>query len=133
MSYKAIRDILEYHLTQVTDVPNIVWESTNFVPTNGTPYVKTFFVPTTTRPSVMGETPQLRYDGLFRVFPYYPEGNGPQDVETCATNILTTFAATNDLSFNSETLRVEYSERTQIRQESPWVFIPITISWYYYT
>jgi len=132
MAYDKIRDILEYHITQVTDVPQIAWESVDYKPTDGTPYVVPELVPTSTRPTVRGENPQKKYQGLYRVKVYYPEGKGPQDIETCVNNILTTFDATKDLSYNGETLRVEYSERNQARTDSPWVYVIINIAWYYY-
>jgi hypothetical protein len=132
MTYKIIRDILEYHLTQVTDVPDIFWEGVDRSPQSGVPYVRPKFQPTSTRPSVRGSNPQKRYQGLYRVFVYYPEGRGPQDVETCVGNILETFDATKDLSFGGNTLRVEYSERGQVLTDSPWVYVPIDIAWYYY-
>lgn len=132
MAYNLIRNILEHHLTQVTDVPEIFWEGVSEQPTDGVPYIKFKFQPTSTRPAVRGIDPQKRFQGLLRVFPYFPEGQGPQAVEACVNNILETFDATKDLSYGGHTLRVEYSERGQVLTDSPWVYVPINIAWYYY-
>ena len=80
----------------------------------------------------MGVNPQKKYKGLYRVHVYYPEGKGPQEVETCVDNILTVFDATKDLSYNDDYLRIEYSDRSQVMHESPWVHIVVDVAWYYY-
>lgn len=134
MAYNIIRNILETNLITVTDLPStIFWETVPYQPSNGVPHIRPVFIPTSTRPAVRGTNPQLKYQGLYKVFVYYPEGQGPQDLETCVNNILTTFQATTDLTHSGNELRIEYSDRGQVLPESPWIMVAVDIAWYYYS
>ena len=117
-----IRAALESKLSSTSGLPPIAYENVAFVPTTGTSFLKVQYLPTVTRPAARGLNPQLRYQGVFSVTAYTPEGRGP---------------ATADISFTNAdaetiTVSIDYAERQQGMVDSPWYFTPINIGWYIY-
>jgi hypothetical protein len=73
-----IRAALESKLANTSGLPNIAYENVSFSPTTGTGFLQTAYIPTLRRPAVRGLNPQQRYQGVFVVTAYAPEGNGPK-------------------------------------------------------
>lgn len=135
--HNDIRAALESHLSNISGLPDIAYENVSFDPTTGTSYVKCQYVPTLRRPAVRGLNPQQRYQGIFAVTVYAPEGNGPATADATANTIIEAFEATTDISFTNAssetiTLSIDYAERQQGFVDSPWYYIPIDIGWYIY-
>ena len=130
--YKDIRSALESRLSSITDVPSIAYENVSFSPTTGQKYLEVKFLPTTRRPAVRGTSTQQRYDGVFLINCYAPEGEGPASADTLANNVMDAFEATTKLTQNSTTVFLDYAERQQGFVDSPWYFIPVEIGWYAY-
>jgi hypothetical protein len=129
---REIRAALETQLAQITDVPVIAYENVPYTPTTGTPYLQVTYLPVTRRPAVRGLSPQQRYDVLFSINCYAPEGNGPSAADTMAKNVLEAFEATTSITLNGVTVRINYAERQQGILDSPWFFVPVNISCYAY-
>ena len=129
---KTIRAALETQLANVTDVPSIAYENVPFSPTTGQSYLEVRYVPVTRRPAVRGLNPQQRYDGIFAINCYAPEGNGPAAADTLAKNVMEAFEATTKLTHNSKTVYIDYAERQLAFVDSPWYVVPVTIAWYAY-
>jgi len=129
---REIRSILETQLAAVNDVPQIAYENVPYSPTTGTSYIEVNFVPTSRRPAVRGLNPQQRYEGIFIINCYAPEGKGPAAAETIAENVMTAFEATTSLTTNNITVSVDYSEVRQGYLDSPWFVVPVSIGWYAY-
>jgi len=129
---KEIRAILEGHLSTVTDLPDVAYESVSYVPTTGTPYLQVMYMPVTRRPAVRGLNPQQRYDSLFAINCYAPEGSGPAGADTLAKNVLEAFEATTSITQNNITVSIDYAERQQGFLNSPWYFVPVNIACYAY-
>ena len=132
-----IRAALESHLSSVSGIPDIAYENVSFEPTTGTSFLKVQYLPTVTRPAVRGLNPQLRYQGVFSVTVFAPEGKGPATADDYANKVIDAFAATTDISFtngDAETIivSIDYAERQQGMIDSPWYFVPINIGWYIY-
>lgn len=132
-----IRAALESHLAATAGLPSIAYENVAFEPTTGTSFLKVQYLPTRTRPAVRGLNPQLKYQGLFNVSVFSPEGEGPATADGYSNKVIDAFAATTDISFtngDAETIKVsiDYAERQQGRVDSPWYFVPINIGWYIY-
>jgi len=132
-----IRAALESHLSVTSDLPDIAYENVAFEPTTGTSFLKVQYLPTVTRPAVRGLNPQLRYQGVFSVTVFAPEGQGPATADDYANKVIDAFAATTDISFtngDAETIivSIDYAERQQGMIDSPWYFVPINIGWYIY-
>jgi hypothetical protein len=132
-----IRAALESHLAGTSGLPSIAYENVAFDPTTGTSFLKVQYLPTATRPAVRGLNPQLRYQGIFAVTVFTPEGKGPAAADDYSNKVIDAFAATTDISFtngDAETIKVsiDYAERQQGIIDSPWYFVPINIGWYIY-
>ena len=129
-----IRAALESHLAGTSGLPSIAYENVAFEPTTGTSFLKVQYLPTVTRPAVRGLNPQLRYQGIFAVTVFTPEGKGPAAADDYSNKVIDAFAATTDISFtngDAETIKVsiDYAERQQGIIDSPWYFVPINIGW----
>jgi len=132
-----IRAALESRLSATSGLPSIAYENVAFEPTTGTSFLKVQYLPTVTRPAVRGLNPQLRYQGVFSVTVFSPEGQGPATADDYANKVIDAFAATTDISFtNADTetiiVSIDYAERQQGMIDSPWYFVPINIGWYIY-
>ena len=132
-----IRAALESHLSATSGLPSIAYENVAFEPTTGTSFLKVQYLPTVTRPAVRGLNPQLRYQGVFSVTVFAPEGQGPATADDYANKVIDAFAATTDISFtngDAETIivSIDYAERQQGMIDSTWYFVPINIGWYIY-
>lgn len=135
--YDDIRSALEVKLSNISGIPDIAYENVSYSPTTGTPFVQPKFVPVSRRPAVRGPSPQQRYDGVFRVFCYVPEGNGPAAADDLANKVIDAFDATTDISFtnaSSETVfvSVDYAERDNGFTDNPWYYVAVNIGWYAY-
>ena len=132
-----IRAALESHLSATSGLPSIAYENVAFEPTTGTSFLKVQYLPTVTRPAVRGLNPQLRYQGVFSVTVFAPEGQGPATADDYANKVIDAFAATTDISFTNGDaeaiiVSIDYAERQQGMIDSPWYFVPINIGWYIY-
>lgn len=130
--HKEIRATLESNLSLITDVPSIAYENVSFTPTTGESYIQVATIPTTRRPAVRGLNPQQRYDGIFTIDCYVPEGAGPSAADTLAKNVMEAFEATTSLTLNDFTVHIEYTERSRGIVDSPFFFVPVSIGWYAY-
>jgi len=134
--YNDIRAALENKLATTSNLPlGIAYENVSFSPTTGTDYLQTFFIPTSRRPAVRGLNPQQRYQGIFSVNIYTPEGNGPAAADALANTVLEAFEATTKISYSGDetiTVSIDYAERQQGFLDAPWYYVPINIGWYVY-
>ena len=135
--HNDIRAALETHISTTANLPTIAYENVAFEPTTGTSFVKVQYLPTITQPAVRGLNPQLRYQGIFAVTVFTPEGNGPSTADDYVNKVIDAFQATTDISFTnaqSQTIKVsiDYAERRQGLIDSPWYYVPINIGWYIY-
>tara|TARA_R110000868_G_scaffold12600_2_gene59884 strand:- start:287 stop:709 length:423 start_codon:yes stop_codon:yes gene_type:complete len=135
--HNDIRAALETHISTTANLPTIAYENVAFEPTTGTSFIRVMYLPTVTRPAVRGLNPQLRYQGVFAVTVFTPEGNGPSTADDYVNKVINAFQATTDISFTnaqSQTIKVsiDYAERRQGLIDSPWYYVPINIGWYIY-
>lgn len=135
--YDDIRAALEVKLTDIAGIPDIAYENVSFSPTTGVPFVQPKFVPVSRRPATRGLNPQMRYDGVMRVFCYTPEGQGPAAADALANKVIDTFDATTDISFTNAggqtiIVSVDYAERDSAFIDNPWYYVAVNIGWYVY-
>ena len=135
--HKDIRAALESHLNGTANLPSIAYENVAFTPTTGTSFLRSQYVPTSAKPAVRGLNPQLRYQGIYSVIVFAPEGVGPNEADGYIYTIINSFAAATDISFTNgdgDTFKVsiDYAERQQGLIDSPWYYTPINIGWYIY-
>jgi hypothetical protein len=129
---KDIRAALETKLADIPNVPSIAYENVSFSPTTGENYLEVTYTPITRRPSVRGLNPQQRYDGIFTINCYVPEGAGPAAADTLAKDVMETYEATTKLTQGTTTVNIEFAERRQGIVDSPYYFIPVVVTWYAY-
>lgn len=132
MSSSDIRRALEQQLSAISGLPSIAYENTAFVPTTGTAWIRATFQPQATRQSVLGTGGAERYEGLFLIDVFYPQGSGPLDADTMADTIKAQFDPGDIYTENGKRIRIEYSERGQGQNDSPWYFVPVTVRWFSY-
>jgi hypothetical protein len=135
--HNDIRAALEVKLSQVSGLPSVAYENVSFSPTTGQSYIQCRYIPTLRRPAVRGLNPQQRYDGVFQVLAYAPEGNGPSTADDLANKVIEAFEATTKIEYtNSDletiTVSIDYAERQQGFLDSPWYYVPVNIGWYTY-
>lgn len=153
-----IRSALEIRLSGISGIPDIAWENVKYSPTTGQSFVQPIFIPTQQRPAVRGLNPIIKYQGIYTVNCFVPEGNGPGGADTLANLILDNFPATDSIYYSipddalltedeafivSEDgsrvlvddvihVSVEFSQRQQGNLTSPWYITPVDIDWYSY-
>lgn len=134
-TYNDIRAALEAEIANVSGVPAAAqrcWENVRFEPTVGTAWVRMTLLPGETRPATMGANPQIRYNGLFQVDIFRPEGEGPGTAEALADAVRDRFNVETTLTSGSITVRFNWSEKRAAIPDSPWYQVPVLISWYTY-
>ena len=138
--YKDIRAALETRLAGVAGLPSgIQHEAVSFEPTANTSYLEVVLVPTLRVPAVRGPNPQMRYQGVFRVFCYIPSGSGPAEAETMAQLVLEAFDATTDISYTNTDgdtiiVSIDYADvNSGVTEGNSWYYIPVNIGWYIYS
>ena len=130
--YNDIRAALEVHLSQIVGIPEIASENVSYSPTTGTPFVQPRLIPVSRRSAVRGLNPQQRYDGVFRVFCYVPEGNGPAAADYLANLVIDAFDASTDITLGATRVSIDYAERDNGFVDSPWYYVSVNIGYYTY-
>lgn len=135
--FRDIRAAFETQLAGLTGIPDISYENLKYHPSAQSPYVEAILLPTEKKPAVRGLNPQERYEGIFRVICYSPEGSGPGACDELAELILDGFPATSSISYtNSDTVTtnvsVDYAEREAGFLEGAFYYIPVNIGFYVY-
>lgn len=135
--YDGIRSALEVKLSTVPGITEIAYENVSYNPVSGTSFVQPRLIPVSRRAAVRGPNPQQRYEGVFRVFCYTPEGDGPSAADILANKVIEAFDATTDISFTNPSLEtvyvsVDYAERSNGFVDTPWYYVTVNIGWYAY-
>lgn len=135
--YSDIRAALESHLSATASMPSIAYENVSFSPQTGSNYIRVSLIPTLRRPAVRGLNPQQRYQGVFAINCYAPEGKGPAAADDLANLVISAFEATSSISFTNaeeETIivSIDYAERQQGFLDTPFYYVPVNIGWYIY-
>lgn len=134
--YTDIRAALEKALSDA-NIASIAYENVSFDPTTGTSYLEPVFIPTERRPAHRGTTPQMRYQGIFRVLCHATEGAGPGAADSLANSVMGAFEAATDISYTNASddtilVSIDYAERTAGFVDTPWYTVPVVIGWYIY-
>ncbi len=130
-----IRAALESKLANTAGLPDIAYENVSFSPTTGTSFLQVNFLPTLRRPAVRGLNPQQRYQGVFVVTAYAPEGNGPKVANDYLDIVEAAFEATTKIEYSGSediTVSIDYAERQVGFVDTPWYYVPLNIGWYCY-
>lgn len=134
--YTDIRAALESNVSNITNVPAAQyrsWENVRFEPSDDQKWIRMTFQPSRRRPLNVNPGATLdksRYDGIFVIDVFAPEGDGPNTAESLADNIVDAFEAGTVLSANSQDVEIRYAEIGNApNEDSPWYQVPVTIGW----
>lgn len=130
--FTTIRAGLEKTLAAIVGVPTILYENVAKSPMNGTPFIRSTLIPSSSRAAVMGPSPSVLHRGIFLLDVYQPENLGPGAADVQADALLTAFAPGTQIVEDTELIRVLSAERTGGFNEPPWYVVPVTITWYSY-
>ena len=73
----AVRAVLDDRLINMPSVPLLAYQNVPYEHAPGVPFIKINFVPVSRRLATMGNTPQQKYQGIYRLLICYPEAEGP--------------------------------------------------------
>lgn len=127
-----IRATLDDRLLTTPDLPEIAFQNVPYSHNPGISYIKVDYIPTSRRLATLGDTPQQRYQGIYRLLVCVPEKEGPGVGLNYVDYLLDRFPAAQDLSYNGQTVTIEYSEAGTGFLDSPFYCFPVTIAWYTY-
>lgn len=136
--YQNIRGALQSALAAISGLPTIVYESQDYSPNPGTPFITAALVPGSGRPASMGPSHAVLHEGSFEINVVWPRkrdgvasGTGP--AEAIADSIKAAFHVSNVFTLNDVTVRTRYAERIGAAMIEPdWLRLPIRVSWYSY-
>jgi hypothetical protein len=131
--YDNIRTALETELASISGIPDIAWENVSYSPTTGTSFVRPQLMPTVREPAHRGVSPQMYYQGIYRITCFVDENKGPGAADDLADSIIEAFEATTDISNGGTTVSISYAEREMGTNASPWYQVPVNIGWYIYS
>lgn len=153
-----IRACLDTHLSGTVGLPAIARQNVPYEPTTGSSFIKADLIPTARRSAVMGLSPQQRYDGIYNLLIFTPEGMGPGAGYDIADLLLDRFNAATDISYTNPTdtilqesgdslllesgdrlllgsptiVSIDYSEVRTSFLDSPFYCTPVIVAWYIY-
>lgn len=158
MILNTVRACLDNYLSQTPNLPVISYQNVPYQIVNGTPYIKTKFIPTSIRPATRGLNPQKLYTGIYQLLVCTPENVGSGSGYDIADKLIDRFKASTDISYsvpsdlllteggaglltesgNNLTLdeqliiTVDYTEVGTSFLDSPFYCTPVTVAWYIY-
>ena len=131
MSIDKIRSALETALTGVSGLPAArAWENVDFEPTIGTPFVRAILAPTRVSQATLGNPGHDKYEGLYFVDLFYPQGAGPGASMTVVANLLAAFRRGQEFTSGGVKVHCLKAEAVQARDAEAWYQTPIAIQWY---
>ena len=128
ISHKAIRQgirqvLLAVNNSDLPDEDNIAWENQDFTPPEIIPWLRETMIPGTERQTA---TDTIQSVGIMQYDVFWPAGQGTEDAEQLADDIITAFAPHTQIGANALTFR---SERLAAVADEKWYIIPIRLTW----
>jgi len=124
--YKDLQGALGKQLNTLTLLP-IVWENTEYNPTVGTPFLRTWLISSPTQNSSLGPNGFSEYNGIFQVDCFYPIGSGWGSARTEVDTICTLFKRGTTVTYNNIEVRIWRSYPEPAIIDGDWYRIPISI------
>lgn len=127
----AIWAALDGHLANTANLPDLVFENAPvFDPVQGSTYVSVEFLPTRTRPVVIGPDPQKRYQGIYEMTVGVPRKRGPGQARDLAALLEERFAAHTAIAGVDVFVSLEYTETKGSFDRGDFYCIPVQVGWY---
>jgi len=136
MSWQAIQTLLDTQVATVADLPTLITENmftektiTTTLAAQKTAYTRTSLLPSETEPFTLGTAGEDRYQGLYQVSLFYPEGDLVEGSNVMADRIIAKYTRSTLLTDGSVTVRIWRSWREIGIQSSFWYHLPVTVRW----
>ena len=138
MNYDNILAALETRVLSLTDVPDVAFENTKYIPKTGVSYLRARFIPMDRRPASCGIGADLKpymqhYYGVFQIVINCPESEGQSKTNKIVNEICDKFEAATDISNEDVYVTIKQVERMRGISEAPWYKTPVNIHWFSYT
>jgi hypothetical protein len=133
--YNDIRKALEEKIITVSGITTaeVAWENVPYNPDGKALWVRPTLQVVSQRAATLGPLPARRDDGMLMVDVFGSQNLGPGAVDSLVDGILTAFYPGTTLSAGgNKSLRILSSQRSLGRNDQPWYFVPMSISFYTY-
>lgn len=127
-----IREAFDSALAGASGLPSVVYENTPSAVDSDDTFLTTQLFFTSRRPAVRGPSPQMRYQGLYRVTVCVPQRAGTGAALTTAEAIMALFDGSTDIVGAQVTVSIEYAEMAPTFEDEPFYCFPVDIAWYIY-
>lgn len=133
-----IRRALEQRLntgayTGVTNSIDIAWENIAYDPANKTRWIRPRLIISEVIPATADSTATELWTGLFIVDAFTKQNDGgASKADILADEIKARFPKGTQITENSKTINIRFSQISGLIQDSPWAFKSVSVTWYSY-
>jgi hypothetical protein len=116
----------------MTPTIDIVWENTDYTPTNGREYLEAWLLPAVTLPVTLGPNCWEEYAGIYQISCVYPAGKGRGAAKEKAGKIANYFARGTSCTYNDITVKIRqaYPAPGYYDSSGSWYRIPVSIVYF---
>jgi hypothetical protein len=125
--YKDLSGALGKQLNNVSGSLDIVWENTEYDPTIGRPFLRTWLLPNQTINSSLGLKGFSEYNGIFQIDCMYPIGSGWGSARTNVDTICSSFKRGTIVTYNKVEVRIWGSSPEPALIDGDWYRLPISV------
>lgn len=125
-----IRACLDKKLLTLANAPDLVFENTTYEHTPGVTFIRAKLITNSVRPVSRGVNPWIKYDGIYALSIYTPEGEGTGAGLSLVDDLMDLFKATTYVVDGSTAITVDYTEAGTGFLDSPFYCTPVSVVWY---
>ena len=130
--YTDVQTCFDTALAAVTDIPDVAWENTAFVPTAGTSFVMPTMLPAGGDRATLEER-LMNLRGLYQVDVFVEKEKGPAEANTILDNIFDSFNGVEYLQTGSTQVWIGGIDRSPAIKEEGWYRATVAIDYQVYT
>ncbi len=127
-TYSNIQAALDTALAAVTSVPPIAWSNVEYIPTQGTTFVRSTLIPAGSSMATLSGT--SKHPGIYQVDIFSPSGKGPGAALVVADNIKSYFEAHRRLVSGSDTVFILAVSLGKGDRQDAWNHLLVEINYY---
>lgn len=120
----------EVQLATIASSTPIASPNVDYTPVVGTSFIRSTLLPAQTLQASIGIDGTNRYQGVYQVDVFSPQGTGPAAGIALVDEIIELFPRGLSLSTDDITVRVATSSVLPAREEPDWYQIPVSIDWF---
>ncbi len=138
MNLSQIRAALETHLLTLPGLPVgdngkpiVSWENVQFLPPDEAGlWLRTTLIPSESYGRTVGDNPTVRFQGLFQIDVFAPDGLGPGAAENLADNVMGHYRSGTRLFHGDASVTTLVPSRGAGFVTGIWYQLPVTVYWY---